>query len=161
MDSFHVGIAAEAFAAGFLAQAGYNVLVQYGANQPTYDLVANKGRKYLKINVKGSQDYGWGVCQNYKHEKNTYADAISEWQKNQPRELVFFYVQFGGVKLGHCPRAYIARTREIARLLKEARGGHGSTILYENHKYARGVAKDTSDAIPESWKMSMRRIDSV
>ena len=36
-------IAAEAYAASLLAQAGYDVLVQYGANQPHYDLVANNG----------------------------------------------------------------------------------------------------------------------
>jgi hypothetical protein len=42
MEAFHVGVAAEAFAAGLLAQAGCDVLVQYGANQPEYDLVAIK-----------------------------------------------------------------------------------------------------------------------
>ncbi len=29
-NSYHVGIAAEAFAAGLVAHAGYEVLVQYG-----------------------------------------------------------------------------------------------------------------------------------
>lgn len=33
-------LAAEAYTTSLLAQCGYNVLVQYGANQPEYDLVA-------------------------------------------------------------------------------------------------------------------------
>jgi hypothetical protein len=51
-------IAAESYAACLLAQAGYDVLVQYGANQPQYDLVAVKGKRILPISVKGSQDGG-------------------------------------------------------------------------------------------------------
>jgi len=48
MENIHqypVGVAAEAFAAGLLApdQAGCDVSVQYGANQPEYDLIAVKG----------------------------------------------------------------------------------------------------------------------
>ena len=52
-------IAAEAYAASLLAQGGYDVLVQYGAIQPHYDLVANNGSIFLPISVKGSQDGGW------------------------------------------------------------------------------------------------------
>jgi hypothetical protein len=39
MRQYHVGVAAEAFAAGLFAQAGCDVLVQYGANQPLYDRI--------------------------------------------------------------------------------------------------------------------------
>ena len=42
MKQFHVAIAAEAFAAGLFAQAGCDVLVQYGANQPHYDLMVTR-----------------------------------------------------------------------------------------------------------------------
>jgi|TARA_B100001971_G_C17796869_1_gene337375 hypothetical protein len=35
----YVGVAAEAFAAGLLAYAECDVSVQYGANQPGYDLI--------------------------------------------------------------------------------------------------------------------------
>lgn len=60
-------IAAESYAACLLAQAGYDVLIQYGANQPYYDLVANKGeKKFYPISVKGSQDGGWMLAVKYK-----------------------------------------------------------------------------------------------
>ncbi|MDP2367870.1 hypothetical protein [Rhodoferax sp.] len=41
MRQYHVGIAAEAFAAAVFAQSGCDVLVQYGANQPGYDLMVS------------------------------------------------------------------------------------------------------------------------
>jgi hypothetical protein len=56
ISSFHVGVAAEAFAAGLFARCGLDVSVQYGANQPEYDLVVVKEDRVLKVSVKGSQD---------------------------------------------------------------------------------------------------------
>ena len=62
-------IAAEAYTACLLAQCGYDVLVQYGANQPYYDLVADKNdeplKRHLYISVKGSQDGGWMLAVRY------------------------------------------------------------------------------------------------
>ena len=43
MNPYHVKVAAEAFAAGLFAQAGCDVLVQYGADQPKYDLIVSRG----------------------------------------------------------------------------------------------------------------------
>ena len=43
IGSWYIGIAAEAFAAAQFARYGVNVSVQYGANQPEYDLIAAKG----------------------------------------------------------------------------------------------------------------------
>lgn len=63
MTSWHVGVAAEAFAAGQFARYGYDVSVQYGANQPEYDLIAVSGDKMLKVSVKGSQEGSWGLTQ--------------------------------------------------------------------------------------------------
>jgi len=65
-------IAAESYAACLLAQAGYDVLVQYGANQHHYDLVANKDKRFLPISVKGSQDGGWMLSVRYKKENLSY-----------------------------------------------------------------------------------------
>ena len=59
MTSRQCEIAAESFAASLFARAGYDVLVQYGANQPHYDLVAVKGERMLLISVKGSQSGVW------------------------------------------------------------------------------------------------------
>jgi hypothetical protein len=56
MGQYHVGVAAEAFASGLFAQAGCDVLVQYGANQPLYDLMITRGGVAIHISVKGSQE---------------------------------------------------------------------------------------------------------
>lgn len=39
VTSRHIGVAAEAAAAALFARAGFDVSVQYGANQPEYDLI--------------------------------------------------------------------------------------------------------------------------
>lgn len=49
-------IVAESYTACLLARSGYDVLVQYGANQPHYDFVAVKDKRIIPISVKGSQD---------------------------------------------------------------------------------------------------------
>ena len=58
MNSWHVGVAAEAMVAAQFARYGYDVSVQYGADQPEYDLIASRGDEILKISVKGSKDGG-------------------------------------------------------------------------------------------------------
>ena len=78
ISSWHVGVAAAAFAAGLFARYGYDVSVQYGANQPEYDLIAVSGYKMLKISVKGRQDGSWGLTQSYKKGCN-YHEAIAKW----------------------------------------------------------------------------------
>jgi hypothetical protein len=157
MKAFHVGVAAEAFAAGLLAQAGCDVSVQYGANQPDYDLIATQGDRFLKISVKGSQDLGWGLVQSYKSGR-TYAGAIDAWVAHQNPHIVFCLVQFGGVQIGECPRVYLATVPEIARQLKSCRRGHGTTILYERHEYRSGVAAGASDILPAAWRFSAERL---
>ena len=59
MTSYQVGVAAEAFASALFARCGFHVSVQYGANQPGYDLIVEKEKKAFLISVKGSQDGGW------------------------------------------------------------------------------------------------------
>ena len=59
-SSWHISVASEAIAAAQFARCGYDVSVQYGADQPEYDLVIAKGHSLLKVSVKGSQDLGWG-----------------------------------------------------------------------------------------------------
>jgi len=55
MSPFYCGVAAEAYAAALLAHCGIDVSVQYGANQPEYDLLACHENHYMKISVKGSR----------------------------------------------------------------------------------------------------------
>src|SRR5256885_1825835 len=107
-SSYAVGVAAEAFAAGVLAHAGYDVSVQYGANRPGYDLVAMKHGRMLRVSVKGSNDGGWGLSQNLK-EGRTYHKAADEWLKKNPNDLVFVLIQFKNIPLGNCPDVYVAR----------------------------------------------------
>ena len=52
MTSRQCEIAAESYSAYLLARTGHDVLVQYGANQPLYDLVAVKGDQMAAVFVK-------------------------------------------------------------------------------------------------------------
>ena len=90
MNSWHVGVAAEAFAAAQFARYTYDVSVQYGANQPEYDLIAVSGDKMLKISVKGSQDGSWGLTQSFKKGR-TYHEAVQEWLNRHHKKTIFCY----------------------------------------------------------------------
>jgi hypothetical protein len=65
MSQHQVSVSAESFTATLFAWAGYDVSVQYGANQPEYDLIVAMADKMAKVSVKGSQDGGWGLAQKY------------------------------------------------------------------------------------------------
>lgn len=158
INPYHVGVAAEAFAAGSFALLGYDVTVQYGANQPGYDLVVVKGDKILKVNVKGSQDGGWGVNQSYKKGR-TYFEAADVWLKAQGPNIVFCFVQFKGVAPNHMPRMYLATSHDVAKRLKESANGRGETILYERKDWTkRAYGRGTVDKIPSNWNFSESRI---
>ena len=77
MNSWHVGVAAEAMVAAQFARYGYDVSVQYGADQPEYDLIASRGDEILKVSVKGSKDGSWGLTQKFKKGR-TYHEAIDK-----------------------------------------------------------------------------------
>ena len=49
VSSRHIGVAAEAAVAALFARSGYDVSVQYGANQPEYDLIVARGESMLKV----------------------------------------------------------------------------------------------------------------
>jgi len=153
-------IAAEAFTASLLAQAGYDVLVQYGANQPHYDLVAVKEERILMVSVKGSQDGGWMLASRFVKEGVGYYEAIDQWHKHQRQDLVFIFVQFKDVVIGQAPRVYLARPPEIALHLKAHRNGLGHGALQENWLRDHPRSKYT-DKIPESWAFTGHRIDSI
>lgn len=158
MRQYHVGVAAEAFAAGLFAQAGCDVLVQYGANQPIYDLMITRGGKAIHVSVKGSQDGGWGLIQNYKRGRGYHeaADAWAATHNNQ--EILYCLVQFQGVTLGQCPRVYLASVSDIAERHKESRNGFGETILWEDYCYKKGLGKGCTDKIPDEWRFSPERL---
>lgn len=157
MTSWHVGVSAEAFAAALFARFRYDVSVQYGANQPEYDLIASTGDKMLKISVKGSQDGGWGLTQSYKKGCD-YHEAVAKWLAGHHKKTIFCLVQFQGTADHEMPRMYLASPAEIAAVLNASAGGHGETILYEYHKWGpRAAASGTVDHIPEAWKFTAER----
>ena len=130
--SWQVATAAEAFAAAQFARCGWDVSVQYGANQPEYDLVAVDGDRMLKVSVKGSKDGGWGLTQSYIQNAD-YQAAAETWFAKHSNKTVFCLVQFKGVPVDSLPRMYLATPREILEWLKAAAAGRGDTILYEVH----------------------------
>jgi Holliday junction resolvase-like predicted endonuclease len=153
-------IAAESYAACLLAQAGYDVLVQYGANQPHYDLVANKGSAFLPISVKGSQDGGWMLAVKYKEDGATYHDAIDRWLASQRNDVIFLFVQFFGVAIGELPRAYIARPPEIAAHMKTQCHGRGHGSLQEDYRRKRPGSK-YDHKVPNEWLFSQKRLEEI
>jgi hypothetical protein len=161
ISSWHVGIAAEAFAAGLFARCGYDVSVQYGANQQEYDLVVVRGELMLKVSVKGSQDGGWGLTQNFK-KGVSYHDAAKTWLHRHKKGTIYCLVQLEGVKINDLPRVYLATPDEIAAQLISSAKGRGETILYEYHEWSKTAAGYGScDSMPDSWKFSNDRIEEL
>jgi Holliday junction resolvase-like predicted endonuclease len=161
MRQFHVAVAAEAFAAGLLAQAGCDVSVQYGANQPEYDLIASKGDRFLKISVKGSQDGGWGLIAGYKKPGVSYAQAASLWAAAQSPKVIYCFVQFQHVPLGTCPSVYLATVADVAEHLTACRNGNGTTTLSVSYTYKKGIGMGYSDIIPPLWSFTLSRLDDL
>lgn len=163
MNQFHVAIAAEAYTAGILARLGYDVSVQYGANQPQYDLTVSKdkGDHLVRISVKGSQDGGWVLFAGYKEKGVDNHQAVERWAEKQMKGLIYCFVQFKGVDLDSSPRFYFATVHEIVEHMRTVRGGDGDTVLIENATYKKGAAKGVNDKIPEEWKFSSKRIEEL
>ena len=161
MNSWHVGVAAEAIAAAQFARYTYDVSVQYGANQPEYDLIAVSGDKMLKISVKGSQDGSWGLTQSFK-KGHTYHEAVQEWLSRHHKKTVFCLVQFKNVDDSQLPRMYLASPEEIAEVLCKEAAGRGDTILYEHHEWGpTAKAYGTVDKLPESWRFTKERAEEI
>ncbi len=153
-------IAAESYSACLLAQSGYDIFVQYGARQPNYDLLGIKGERTVRISVKGSQDGGWMLALRYKNKNNTYQAAIGDWLAAQPGDAIFMFVGFLGLTPDRAPRVYLAKPPEIAAHLKGQYPGRGHTALEEDTLtyYPRSKYEDK---IPDVWRYSTERIDSI
>lgn len=160
---WHVAVAAESITAALFAQCGYDVSVQYGANQPEYDLMVAKGERLLKISVKGSQDGGWGLSQSLmKKGSRDYHSAIELWVDRHKPRTVLCFVQFKGAKLTELPRLYLATPSEVGDRLRASRKGVGETILWERHEWTkRAHGAGTIEEIPPLWKFSHQRIESL
>jgi len=160
-SSWHVGVAAEAFAAGLFARCGLDVSVQYGADQPEYDLIIARGDKMLKVSVKGSKDGSWGLTQSYLKQAN-YHGAVDAWLKRHKPRTIFCFVQFKGVAEDQMPRTYLATPKDVASRLLATAKGRGDTILYEKHTWGpKAVGAGSIEQIPEQWKFSLARVEEL
>lgn len=161
LTSRNVGVAAEAIAAAQFARCGFDVSVQYGANQPEYDLIVARGDRLLKVSVKGSKDGGWGLTQSFLKQAD-YHGAIEQWLKRHGSRTAFCLVQFKNVPVNEMPRVYLATPTEVAQRLRETANGRGDTILYEEHEWgARAKAAGTKERIPEEWRFSESRVNEL
>ena len=162
--SWQVATAAEAFAAGQFARCGWDVSVQYGANQPEYDLIASAGELILKVSVKGSKDGAWGLTQSYLQQAD-YHGAVDAWLDRHTSKTIFCLVQFFEVPLDALPRMYLATPAEIGAQLKAARAGHGLTTLHEYKEWTVNTkapgAAGTVDQIPAEWCFTAERLQLV
>ena len=161
LNSWHVSTAAGSLVACLFARIGYDVSVQYGANQPEYDLMISRGDRLAKVSVKGSKDGSWGLTQKYLKNAD-YHDAISKWQAAHSKKVIFALVQFKNVSLDQLPRVYMATPVEIAIRLRETARGRGDTILHEHKTWvpkARGAG--TIDELPTTWRFSEERIEGL
>ncbi len=163
MSQWHVSVAAEAIAAALFARCGLDVSVQYGANQPEYDLAVIRGDRMMKVSVKGSQDGGWGLTQSYLEKgKANYHEAVDIWLARHRPRTVFCFVQFINVPISEMPRVYLATPAEVAVHLKACAKGRGETILNEKHLWThRAHAAGTVDRIPAEWRFSPARVEHL
>lgn len=162
--SWHVATAAEAIAAAQFARLGFDVSVQYGANQPEYDLIVIDGSRMLKLSVKGSKDGGWGLTQTQlaKLKNANYHGAVAAWLARHKPQTVLCFVQFEGVELDAMPRIYLARPREVAERLNASSGGRGDTTLWENiTRGPKAAGAGQIERIPEGWRLSDRRVQEL
>jgi Holliday junction resolvase-like predicted endonuclease len=159
--SRHVGVAAEAVAAALFARCGLDISVQYGANQPEYDLIVAKSEKMLKVSVKGSKDGRWGLTQSYLKNAD-YQGAIRAWLDRHKLKTIFCFVQYKDVGVDAMPRVYLATPAEVADCLRLAANGRGDTILHEHHTWgARATGAGSVDKLPEHWQFCLARVEQL
>lgn len=80
LSKYHVATAAEAIAAAKFARLGCNVAVQYGANQPEYDLmISDEMQRTFPVSVKGNATGSWLLAPRMLDNYHTTIDA---WLKS-------------------------------------------------------------------------------
>src|ERR1043166_7652594 len=91
MQKYHVSIAAEAIAAAQFARLGCNVAVQYGANQPGYDLMVSRGTVIRKISIKGTQiEAGWNLTKRPLGATYSVSEESELWRA-KIRDIIFCF----------------------------------------------------------------------
>jgi hypothetical protein len=116
----------------------------------------DNGERTLKISVKGSQDGGWGLSQSQlaRLRGANYHGAADAWLARHRPRTVLCLVQFRGVAFEEMPRVYLASPFELATRLREAAGGRGDTILWENHvRGPKAAGAGTVERLPDEWRL--------
>lgn len=159
MTPHQVSVAAESHAASLFAQAGFDVLVQYGANLPNYDLVIVGSERQKTVSVKGSNDGGWALAVSKKRKGKgmSYHEAIDRWLECQRPSVIFCFVQFRNVSFGAYPRTYLAHAPEVASRLKEQCLGRGHLALFEDYRSIHPKSK-YDDRIAAEWVFTLNRL---
>jgi len=161
LSKFHVGVSAEAITAALFARCGYDVSVQYGPNQPKYDLMIARGDQVLMVSVNGATEGEWRLTQRHLKDANYHA-AAEAWHAGHSNRTIYSLVLFCSDDPLSMPRVYLATPREIADQLKKSAKGRGDTILHEKKEWTkRAHGGGTIDEIPPSWKFSSIRIEEL
>jgi hypothetical protein len=124
----------------------------------------DNGERTLKVSVKGSQNGGWGLSQSQlgKLGGANYHGAADAWLARHKPRTVLCLVQFKGVDFDAMPRVYLATPQEIAVRLREASGGRGDTILYEDYKRGpKAASAGMVERIPDAWRLSESRVNAL
>jgi hypothetical protein len=161
MTKYQTATSAEAIAAAQFARLGCNVAVQYGANQPQYDLmISDEQQRTLLVSVKGNSTGSWLLAARMHGD---YHATIDLWLAKQGPRTVYCFVQFRDVAFDQMPRVYVARPADIATRLKAARGGKGHGGLTEDRhwKTARAAGAGTVDRVPDDWRLSAARLEAL
>ena len=162
MTQYQVSVAVEGIAAALFAPAGFHVSVQYGANQPGYDLIVERGMKSHLVSVKGSQDGAWGLTQSFLEKgKADYCGAIDKWLQKHDEKLIFCFVQFKNKRIDEMPEVFVATCGEVATHLKKSGGGRGDTVLHIEKIWKSGKRVGHIDRIPENWRFSRERVEAL
>lgn len=163
MSQWHVSVAAEAIAAALFARCGLDVSVQYGANQPEYDLAVIRGERIMKVSVKGNSDGGWPLLAgDMEKGRSDYHKAIDMWFARHRPKTIFCFVQFLEVPLTTMPHVYLATPSEVAAHLKTCRGGLGDSTLNQRHVWTiRAKHGGKVDQVPEAWRFSPERVEHL
>ena len=145
LTKYHTATAAEAIAAAQFARLGCNVAVQYGANQPEYDLTIDDGsRRPLCVSVKGIRGKSWPLAASLKKNGVSYHGAIDAWVEKHRVGTVICLVSFLDVKLDVMPPVFLAQPAEIADVMKaHGPAGHGALHLAD---------------VPDKWKLTPERL---
>jgi hypothetical protein len=152
-----VSVAAESFATASFARAGYNVFVQYGPNQPGYDLVVSHEKKVLHVSVKGSMDpKGWVI--STKKKDMTYEASLKEWYKNN-KDWFFYLVLFKKNEIDSMPEMYITSAKELYDHLNKGFFGAPCLTLYHDYCPKQGKNKGEVQKLPSDWNFSKKRIE--